>query len=107
MEHPLEYRELEASAKSAKRGIWKVPNTPTAKDYRDTRWKEALAKAPEGKPIKGNINKRGECIYHVPWSPSYPNTRMDKGRGERWFADENQAIEAGCRASRWRFKRRT
>ena len=50
--------------------------------------------------IKGNINSRGERIYHVPDAPSYPSTRIDTGKGERWFCSVEEAERAGWRAPR-------
>lgn len=48
--------------------------------------------------IKGNINSEGERIYHVPGMRSYGPTRIDEGRGERWFCSEQDALAAGWRA---------
>jgi endonuclease YncB( thermonuclease family) len=50
--------------------------------------------------IKGNINDRGERIYHVPGTGSYADTRIDQGRGERWFCSTDDAERAGWRAPR-------
>lgn len=50
--------------------------------------------------IKGNINARGERIYHVPGAHSYADTRIDTGRGERWFCSVDEAERAGWRAPR-------
>ncbi len=48
--------------------------------------------------IKGNINRAGDKIYHVPGSPSYDQTRIDESQGERWFCSEEEAVAAGWRA---------
>ncbi len=50
--------------------------------------------------IKGNINSRGERIYHSPRAPSYASTRIDTGRGERWFCSVAEAEREGWRAPR-------
>lgn len=50
--------------------------------------------------IKGNINARGERIYHVPGTRSYADTRIDEARGERWFCSTGEAEGAGWRAVR-------
>ena len=50
--------------------------------------------------IKGNINRRGECIYHVPGSRWYARTKITPSRGERWFCSVQEAEAAGCRAPR-------
>ncbi len=43
--------------------------------------------------IKGNINSRGDKIYHIPGSRSYEQTKP-----EAWFCTEEEAVEAGYRA---------
>ena len=53
-----------------------------------------------GCDIKGNINDRGERIYHVPGQEYYHATRISLSRGERWFCSEAQARRAGWRKSR-------
>ncbi len=50
--------------------------------------------------IKGNINRKGERIYHVPGSRSYDETIIDESKGERWFCTEQEARSAGWRAPR-------
>ena len=49
-------------------------------------------------PIKGNINEKGERIYHVPGDQWYSNTKLDESKGERWFCSEKEALAAGWRA---------
>ncbi|MBW5444692.1 nuclease [Cohnella sp. CFH 77786] len=43
-------------------------------------------------PIKGNVNAKGDKIYHVPGGSSYRNTKP-----ERWFCSEQEAADAGFR----------
>jgi endonuclease YncB( thermonuclease family) len=50
--------------------------------------------------IKGNINAKGERIYHVPGGEYYDVTGIDTSRGERWFCTEAEAQAAGWRRSR-------
>lgn len=50
--------------------------------------------------IKGNINSKGEKIYHVPGSAKYDATKIDESVGERWFGSEDEAVAAGWRAPR-------
>lgn len=52
---------------------------------------------PEECLIKGNTNRRGERIYHVPGSPNYDQTVVDISLGERWFCTEQEALDAGWR----------
>lgn len=42
--------------------------------------------------IKGNINSRGEKIYHMPGGANYDNTKP-----EQWFKTEAEAVAAGFR----------
>jgi hypothetical protein len=51
--------------------------------------------------IKGNISVRsGERIYHVPGQEYYDRTRIDTGKGERYFCSEAEARAAGWRRSK-------
>lgn len=47
--------------------------------------------------IKGNINSKGEKIYHCPGQRDYNKTVIDESKGERWFATEEDARNAGWR----------
>ncbi|OGF30413.1 hypothetical protein A3H09_02080 [Candidatus Falkowbacteria bacterium RIFCSPLOWO2_12_FULL_45_13] len=58
-----------------------VPNTPEEKNC----------------TIKGNINSKGEKIYHSPGCKSYNTTQIDEDKGEKWFCSEVEAIAAGWR----------
>lgn len=53
-----------------------------------------------GCDIKGNINDRGEHIYHVPGQAYYSATRINPVRGERWFCSEWEAWWAGWRKAK-------
>lgn len=50
--------------------------------------------------IKGNINTKGEKIYHVIGTALYDKTQIDEEKGERWFHSEEEAQAAGWRKSR-------
>lgn len=50
--------------------------------------------------IKGNINSRGERIYHVPGGRSYDATLVDVSSGEQWFCSAADAERAGFRAAK-------
>lgn len=91
------YDALEEKAKASGLGIWQATCTQTPWDYRHNAWEDALRQAPEGKPIKGNFARKGQCIYHTPWSPAWRKVNMEKA-GNKWFATEADAINAGCRA---------
>lgn len=46
--------------------------------------------------IKGNVNREGEHIYHMPGGNSYAKINMD-APGKRWFCSEDEAKAAGWR----------
>ena len=69
-------------------------------DYRASRWAEYDKTAPEGCPIKGNVNSHGERIYHMPWGRDYAKVKMDLTKGKHWFCSEGEAEKAGWRAAR-------
>jgi hypothetical protein len=50
--------------------------------------------------IKGNINGKGERIYHPPGCRYYGSTIIDPQRGERWFCSEQEAVAAGWRRTK-------
>jgi endonuclease YncB( thermonuclease family) len=47
--------------------------------------------------IKGNVNRKGERIYHLPGQLNYSQISMQKGLGERWFCTAADAEAAGWR----------
>jgi hypothetical protein len=49
--------------------------------------------------IKGNANRRGQCIYHLPGGRWYSKVNMT-GRGKRWFCSAAEAEAAGCRPAK-------
>ena len=90
--------EEEDAARAAGIGLWQTDFEPPW-EYRAKRWDVAAQKAPDGCPIKGNINRDGERIYHTPWgSQWYDRTRISTAQGERWFCSEREALDAGWRA---------
>jgi hypothetical protein len=99
--YSADYVKLENEARGKGIGIWQSPGTQTPWDYRANAWEDALRESPPGRPIKGNFKRSdGVCIYHTPWSRSWRSTKINEARGDRWFADEAEAIAAGCRAPR-------
>jgi endonuclease YncB( thermonuclease family) len=59
----------------------------------------SAAEAPSpGCEIKGNANRRGECIYHLPGTRHYSSVKMNLSKGKRWFCSSAEAEAAGCRA---------
>lgn len=94
------YDDIEDAIRPTGIGIWQA-ETEAPWEYRAKRWHVEEQEGPEGCPIKGNINRQGERIYHVPWSPWYSRTKVSLEQGEQWFCDEGEAIEAGWRAPYW------
>lgn len=105
------YVPNEERAKAGKKGIWsgtfQVPSEfrkakkggerpmamPTATE------KSKTAAAPSECRIKGNINAKGEHIFHAPGARFYDKTAIDTNKGERWFCSEAEATAAGWRAA--------
>jgi len=54
-------------------------------------------------PIKGNVNGRGERIYHKPGDQTYDRVNMARcdhnmcAKGKRWFCSDAEAEAAGWR----------
>lgn len=48
--------------------------------------------------IKGNVNSKGEKIYHTPSSNWYTRTDIKPEEGDRWFCTVEEAQAAGFRA---------
>lgn len=47
--------------------------------------------------IKGNVNRKGERIYHLPGSAHYSQVNMNNNTEKRWFCTEAEAQAAGWR----------
>lgn len=102
------YTGAELRAKSNHLGIWSS-NFMLPSDYRHSKLPPVLAAAPGkrqrtntqppqwtgGCLIKGNRNRRGEWIYHIPGMPYYEQTRA-----EEMFCTEEQALRAGYRRAK-------
>lgn len=87
------FLEAEREARENNKGLWGLSESEEKPEKKSTTAKPAKEAAPEGKTIKGNINAKGEKIYHVPGSASYEQTNA-----EMWFATEEEAKAAGFRA---------
>jgi len=55
---------------------------------------------PAGCDIKGNVNNKGERIYHVPGGQFYDKTDIVPSRGDRWFCSRAEAEANGFRPSK-------
>jgi len=77
--------------------------TVTEKKMAPWEWRRGLndaVKRDDHCNIKGNINSKGDRIYHSPGSGSYGATKINESKGERWFCSEAEAKAAGWRAPR-------
>ncbi|MGC2853927.1 thermonuclease family protein [Novispirillum sp. DQ9] len=100
------YAANELLAKEARRGIWASEFDPPW-DWRRGKREAGSAAPPTGHvdaaatacPIKGNVNAKGQRIYHVPGGQFYDRTRINEVEGDRWFCSEGEAQGAGFRRS--------
>lgn len=97
-EYTDRYSGVEASAKTSQIGLWRSPTTP-AWDYRREDRPTADPTIPPDPDcaIKGNINAAGSRLYHLPGTRWYARTKINPGRGQRWFCTEQDARAAGWR----------
>ena len=100
-EYGQEYVRHEAAAKDAGRGLWAGEFVPPW-DWRSGERAPSVTseRVSDDCRIKGNINRRGDQIYHAPGMPSYEQTVITETRGERWFCSAAEAESAGWRAPR-------
>lgn len=104
--YSLDYVSAEASAKAARRGLWsgefEMPSEfrhsgstisrPRAAGRGEIRIPTGSARTSPVCRIKGNRNRRGQWIYHLPGMPYY-----DQTRAEQTFCTEAEARAAGYR----------
>jgi len=87
--------EAERAARSEGKGLWGMAGEDgNPSSDADAEAVEPSCPSPD---IKGNINSRGDRIYHVPGSRSYEQTKP-----EVWFCTEEEAESAGFRAPNYR-----
>lgn len=90
----------EASEKAEKKniGVWETEDYVTNRGFDDAVISDNSAKVEiqtSGKCIiKGNINRQGKKIYHIPSGKYYEQTNP-----EEWFCNEHEAIKAGFKKS--------
>ncbi len=112
-----DYVALETAAAKADRGLWAMQaQSPEAFRRAAPAPRSSapvssapVSSAPAGSPvvpastscaIKGNISSKGDRIYHVPGQRYYDKTKIEPGKGERWFCTATEARTAGWRASK-------
>ncbi|MEK6453885.1 thermonuclease family protein [Caldifermentibacillus hisashii] len=94
-----EFYAIQKKAQEAKLGIWSIENYVTDNGY-TVQEKNGENQASTNtnidcqNPIKGNINSKGEKIYHVPGGQYYDITKA-----EELFCMEQEAVNAGYRKS--------
>ena len=84
------FRDVARTGEANREDVWSRSETGTVAGTERSSEEEC----PLSKPMKGNINRRGEKIYHVPAGAFYARTRP-----EDCFADTEAAERAGYRAS--------
>ena len=100
IEYSDTYLSYERKAQQQSNGIWNSKFVRPAA-FRSGQWEGAKSTKNQAEGecvIKGNINRKGEMIYHAPWSRSYNRTKINTSKGERWFCTESEALAAGWRA---------
>ena len=96
-----DYIDQEQAARDAKRGLWRGDFIEPWQWRKGKRMlgEKAVNVAPGTCRIKGNISRKGNRIYHLPNGRYYAATKINEGKGERWFCSESEAKDAGWRRS--------
>ena len=90
------YVEDQKRAEATKLGLW------AGSFVKPWEWRSGESRSAQTKGsciIKGNINRKGERIYHMPFQQYYSRTRVNTHKGDRWFCTEDEALSAGWRRS--------
>ena len=89
-----------ADAQAARREVW-AGESDEPWEWRRRQETKATDTATPGRcRIKGNINREGERIYHMPGGQWYDQTKIDPTKDERWFCIEAEAAAAGWRPAK-------
>lgn len=101
-----EFEAIQKQAKQKELGIWSIENYATDRGFTEERSTEPskpkqetneveagfVSQACKKPTIKGNINSKGEKIYHIPSGQYYDITKE-----EALFCTEKEAVESGFR----------
>ncbi|MTD30432.1 thermonuclease family protein [Planomicrobium sp. YIM 101495] len=90
-----EFKDAEQRARDESLGVWQYDGYATDRGFRADAYGGATAESEEADgdcAIKGNINRNGDKIYHLPSDSSYAQTNP-----EEWFCTEQEAQDAGFR----------
>ncbi|MGE6370932.1 thermonuclease family protein [Planococcus kocurii] len=93
-----DFEQVEQVAKDSQTGIWQYENYSTDRGFDSEAYGQEPTSTPSTPPkeattdcdIKGNINRSGNKIYHLPSDSSYEQTNP-----EEWFCSEQEAKNAG------------
>lgn len=98
-----DYAAMEQQAKTARLGIW-ATEFDAPWDWRKGKRSagptvQLVRSAAVGCSIKGNVNAKGERIYHMPGGAFYGKTMIEAAEGDQMFCSEGEARRAGFRRS--------
>ncbi|MDN3450254.1 thermonuclease family protein [Planococcus sp. APC 3906] len=89
------FEQVEQKAKDAGTGIWEYENYSTSRGFNSNAYGGTTPPAATNDcRIKGNINRSGKKIYHMPGEGSYEQTNP-----EEWFCTEQEAQQAGFQST--------
>lgn len=94
VKYNAQFLAAEKGARMNKQGLWSA--CQDAKEHISTKTVNKKSPTPDCH-IKGNINTKGEKIYHLPGCSFYAKTKIDIGRGEQYFCSEEEARAKGWR----------
>jgi len=95
--YQAEFKAAQTYARENKFGLW-ADNACAANKNFNTSTSTSNSLSPNSNcNIKGNINSKGEKIYHLPACEYYSKTVINLEQGERWFCSEDEAQAAGWR----------
>ncbi|MFJ8066502.1 thermonuclease family protein [Psychrobacillus sp. NPDC096426] len=91
-----EFEKAEEKGQNKKIGVWEIPGYVTNRGFNTAALhKENVTfETNEKCIIKGNINRQGKKIYHIPSGKYYEMTKP-----EEWFCTEEDAVKAGFKKS--------
>jgi micrococcal nuclease len=95
--HVDEFYKIQQTAQKKEIGIWSIENYAAEDEGFHVAEKKSEAKETQSEActIKGNISSSGNKIYHLPEGQYYDATKE-----EEMFCSEDEAVNAGYRASK-------
>ena len=96
-QYQTEFKAAQVYAKENKLGLW-ADNACAVKNNMSISVSTAtVSSSGSNCNIKGNINSKGEKIYHLPACEYYAKTVINLNQGEKYFCSESEAQAAGWR----------